>query len=187
MSLDVPFLDHAAAHQVEHWLDYMTTAAENSRPSLVAEFARMVTDRIDDAARNEIDDEANNNPRRITPQHTFCTDVVGDHRWYLVSDGILMSTEAMSVNAVTSVTIEKPSWQQELAVFTRAQTKMLISAAALMGSRCAQEFAVEVLQTIQQPVSDQDFAARLLDLLETHRSTDLVEELQYEIPTTKQE
>jgi hypothetical protein len=65
MSLDVPFLDYAAAHQVEYWLDYMTTAAENNRPVLVAEFARLVTDRIDDAARNEIDDEevGDGNPR----------------------------------------------------------------------------------------------------------------------------
>ena len=52
MSLDVSFLDYAAAHQVEYWLGYMTSAAENNRPVLVAEFARLVTDRIDDAARN---------------------------------------------------------------------------------------------------------------------------------------
>jgi hypothetical protein len=70
MSLDVPFLDHAAAHQVEYWLDYMTTAAENNRPILVAEFARMVTDRIDDAARNDDDlrvwpDGDNHNRHRV--------------------------------------------------------------------------------------------------------------------------
>jgi hypothetical protein len=74
----------------------------------------------------------------------------------------------ISVSANTTVEIKKPAWQQHFSVFSRAQTKMLISAAALMGSRCAQEFAIEAMETIKQPVSDEEFAAGLIRLLEAH-------------------
>ena len=45
-SLDVPDIHPAAATSIAHWLDDMITAAENERPAVVAQFARMVTAKV---------------------------------------------------------------------------------------------------------------------------------------------
>ncbi len=45
-SLDVPDIHPAAGATIAHWLDFMCAAAENERPVLVAEYARMVTDKV---------------------------------------------------------------------------------------------------------------------------------------------
>jgi hypothetical protein len=45
-SLDVPDIHPAGAVTVAHWLGAMRAAAENGRHGLVAEFARMVADKI---------------------------------------------------------------------------------------------------------------------------------------------
>ena len=88
-----------------------------------------------------------------------------------------MTAEGMSGDAVTSVAIQKPAWRDEFAVFTREQTKMLISAAALMGSNCAKEFALEVLETILQPVSDAEFEFALRVSLAEHDSEELADQV----------
>ena len=45
-SLDMPDCHPAGATTIWHWLCFMRAAAENERPVLVAEYARMITDKI---------------------------------------------------------------------------------------------------------------------------------------------
>lgn len=57
-SLDVPFMHPAAATTIFHWLGFMRAAAENNRPVLVAEFARMIADKVELERRLNAEDEA---------------------------------------------------------------------------------------------------------------------------------
>ena len=61
--------------------------------------------------------------------------------------------------------------------FTRRQIKWLGNAATLLASTVGHEFTVEVINTIRQPVTNDDFACALRQLLAEHDSAELADQV----------
>jgi hypothetical protein len=85
--------------------------------------------------------------------------------------------ERPEVHARVDVLVKKPPSQKHFGTFTRRQTLMITDAAALLGAAAAQEFVIEVFQTIRDRVSNDDFAFALRVLLAEHESEDVIEQV----------
>lgn len=175
-------------------LELVNNAAALLAPSERDGFLRSIANRVADGPRSDAavttaiqfvlsaygyrkQNEANHNNRSTTPQYDCggCH-VGGDYDRHRAGDGAAVSEQPL-VSARADVMVQKSPSQKRFGLLTRRQTRMVISAASLLGTAAAQEFATTVFNTIRDRISNADFAFVLRQLLAEYDSEELADKV----------